>query len=192
MYHLECRYVTDEKHSISQANRLASRERCSTLWRPHYRRIPHMEWTRRHTPPVPHGRCLQENLLPQGLYVRGEVTTNEKGKEKEKEKERRIRVDCVKGQIEKRDNYCKKRHTERVDEFLDAHQNANIRLPSQDHTLGRLQKSEAKQLALEAIRKADLRDVEEPHKIKDQKRKSRISQSQHGLSDVTKCRAPRI
>jgi hypothetical protein len=39
-----------------------------------------------------------------------------------------------------------------------------------------IQKSEAKQLTLEAIRTADLRDIEEPHKIKDQKKKTRKSQ----------------
>jgi hypothetical protein len=82
MYHLECRSVTDEKHSISQGNRLARRERRRMLWRPHHRRIPLMERPHHNAP-----------YLPDGLCVLGDGMMNEKGKEKEKE--RRIGVDCA-------------------------------------------------------------------------------------------------
>jgi hypothetical protein len=61
----------------------------------------------------------------------------------------------------------------KVDELLDAHPNANIWLLWLPRTLPSVGFKTAKQLSLEAIRTADLRDVEEPHTIKDQQKKTK-------------------
>jgi hypothetical protein len=83
-----------------------------------------------------------------------------------------------------------KMHTERVDELLDAHRKRISGCPgSQDHPLRRLQESEAKQLALQAIRTVDLTSRSRT-KSKTKRRKRSKSQSQHGLSDFTKRCAP--
>jgi hypothetical protein len=61
----------------------------------------------------------------------------------------------------------------RIGELLDAHPNMNIRLLWLPRAIPSVGFKRAKQLALEAICTADLRDVEEPHSIKNQKQKTK-------------------
>jgi hypothetical protein len=59
MYHLECCFFADENHSTSQANRLARRELCRPLWRPHYGRLLLIEQDARgHAPRISHKQCV--------------------------------------------------------------------------------------------------------------------------------------
>jgi hypothetical protein len=61
----------------------------------------------------------------------------------------------------------------RIGELLDAHPNVNIWLLWLPRTIPWVGFKRAKQLAFEAIRTADLRDVKEPHTINGQKKKTR-------------------
>ena len=65
------------------------------------------------------------------------------------------------------------KYLERIGELLEAHPNINIRLLWLPRAIPSVGFQRAKNLAFEAIRTADLRDVDEPHSIKDQKKKTR-------------------
>jgi hypothetical protein len=63
----------------------------------------------------------------------------------------------------------------RIGELFDAHPNTNIRLLWLPRTIPSDGFKKARQAALEAIRTAVLRDIEEPHSIKDQKMKTKTA-----------------
>jgi hypothetical protein len=62
---------------------------------------------------------------------------------------------------------------QKIGELLDTHPNMNIRLLWLPRTIPSVGLKRARQLAFEAIRTADLRGVEEPHSIKDQRQKTK-------------------